>query len=391
MSNSSTSIRLDAIIDPFEATVLYTRDRDGRIVDAHFDLSGLPRLEPLLLGKPVAEVVHMVTHLCGLCPVAHHLAGMAALDRMHGVSALPATARAVRELLLHGAALSAYAPKFLSVSPQSARALKERGDALMAAAGATGHFPRVATPGGVVAPADRAAVEALDLEVEQLCAELLECGAAESPVPPWQGVDMHLGADPVGDRIVLSSGESFAAAESAERIRETRPGDPAPRPQVRLSSGQWQPYRVGPVAHADAATAERGLTAVMVAEIRRRVAAVERLRSGDELYGADIQAELQPRAGTFTGVVDGPRGLLAHTYTVDEQQRVVQCRILTPTAQNEYWLAQMMRHALVQDCDVEESIRTADPCLPCAAAPQGQMGLRLREDTVSAASAEEED
>lgn len=65
----STTLRLDQFVDPFEAKVVYTDS------GAYFDLSGLPRLDPMLVGRNVAEVPDIVKRLCGLCPVAHHLAG----------------------------------------------------------------------------------------------------------------------------------------------------------------------------------------------------------------------------------------------------------------------------------------------------------------------------
>ena len=91
------------------------------------------------------------------------------------------------------------------------------------------------------------------------------------------------------------------------------------------------------------------------------------------------------KPGTGIGVVDGPRGLLAHEYEVDEAGTVTGCRILTPTAQNEGWLAGMLRASLAAagdgDADreawAEAAIRAADPCLPCTSAPEGGMGVTV--------------
>ena len=71
----STMLRLDQFVDPNEATVIYTRDESGTVIDARFDLSGLPRLDPMLIGRPAADVPDIVKRLCGICPVTHHLAG----------------------------------------------------------------------------------------------------------------------------------------------------------------------------------------------------------------------------------------------------------------------------------------------------------------------------
>lgn len=72
-------INLDEIIDPLEGRVVVSKDRQGQS-QARFDLQGLPRVDAMLVGKSALEALKMTEHLCGICPVAHHLAGMRALD-----------------------------------------------------------------------------------------------------------------------------------------------------------------------------------------------------------------------------------------------------------------------------------------------------------------------
>jgi NAD-reducing hydrogenase large subunit len=86
------------------------------------------------------------------------------------------------------------------------------------------------------------------------------------------------------------------------------------------------------------------------------------------------------------GWVDGPRGLLVHRY-VTAGGVASAVTILTPTAQNEPWLAGMLRTAVdASPADapdrmaLEGAIRDADPCLPYCSAPPGTMDLRV--DTV---------
>ena len=120
----STTLRLDQFVDPNEATVIYTRDDSGTVIDARFDLSGLPRLDPMLIGSPAADVPDIVKRLCGICPVTHHLAGTRALDALIDAPITPA-ARAVRALLHHGSLIDAAAPKLfppIRNSPSSSNA-----------------------------------------------------------------------------------------------------------------------------------------------------------------------------------------------------------------------------------------------------------------------------
>jgi NAD-reducing hydrogenase large subunit len=78
--------------------------------------------------------------------------------------------------------------------------------------------------------------------------------------------------------------------------------------------------------------------------------------------------------------VDGARGLLVHRYRVDRAGAVDQALVLTPTAQNEYWLARLLVAALragAGETALEGAIREADPCLPCVSAPAGLMGVEV--------------
>jgi NAD-reducing hydrogenase large subunit len=84
------------------------------------------------------------------------------------------------------------------------------------------------------------------------------------------------------------------------------------------------------------------------------------------------------------GWVDGSRGLLVHRYRVGAGGVVDDALVLTPTAQNEHWLACLLAWALSAEADgpcleaaVEAAIREADPCLPCVSAPVGHMGVAV--------------
>ncbi|CAB0790773.1 reducing hydrogenase subunit alpha [Corynebacterium diphtheriae] len=340
----STTLRLDQFVDPFEAKVVYTDS------GAYFDLSGLPRLDPMLVGRNVAEVPDIVKRLCGLCPVAHHLAGVRALDALCGVE-VPQSAQLVRLLLHHGSIL--YASPDMDI--------KRLGKAVMAAAGSPGHFPDVAIPGGVRALPDPQALA--ELRLPENYEESFE------PVP-YDGFDMMLTShgtlDPLGDHVTARSGEeriTFDLQTWADHVAESRPGDPAPRPLVH-----GHPYRVGSYAHGEAM-------------VPRSLAEIRRIIADPRLCEGEFRKESSILSGIGVGAVEGPRGLLVHRYVANEDGVLVDCQILTPTAQNEAWLASMLEASLQQDSDrgvelsVENSIRTANPCLPCSSAPEGHMGV----------------
>ncbi len=368
-------LEVDAIVDPLAATVLVER-ATGR---ARFDIAGVPRVDPLLAGRPAAEVPALVTRLCGLCPVTHHLAGVAALDP----GPLPATAAAVRALLHHGSVLEVMGPR---LAPRHALEFKKFGKQVLRAAGCPGHFPDVAVPGGVAAPADAAEVAAVRAELGGI-AQLIDVtvDAAPAGMPPgWADGHGRLDVtvadaagnwDPLG-RFLRAGDELIPAAEVPERIRETRPGEINPRPEIRVG-GHWHPYRVGACARHPGLAPQlaQALT------LRESLAAITSLVDDPALVASPPAADDQPAGlhdGVGVGLVDGPRGLLVHEYEVAEGV-LRRARILSPTAQNEGWLADLLTRAVAQGLDLEAPVRAADPCLPCTSAPRGKMNITVKE------------
>ena len=72
-------------------------DDAGDVADAFFIVPELRGFESLCVGRPVEEMPRITNQICGLCPEAHHLASVKALDDLFGVTPPPAVAK-VREL-----------------------------------------------------------------------------------------------------------------------------------------------------------------------------------------------------------------------------------------------------------------------------------------------------
>ena len=420
----SETVHLDQLVDPFEARVVVVRAADGTVADARFDLSGLPRLDPMLVGKDVAGVPDLVKMLCGICPVAHHLAGVAALESLAGIAPenLPRHVREQRLLLHHGSVLDSLSSRFIGRDRDLAVRLRRLGKLAMQAAGAPGHFPDVAVPGGVRVPVDAealaelaAGLPVLDDDLASLLLGLPAAGARAAATARFDGLDVAVvdasgELDPLGGHVGLVGDgveETMTAAQWASHVTESRPGAPDPRPVIELDTvdggvRRW-PYRVGPLARARFRAIAGGTGATddpfeaQVLGLVDSVAALARLvdslagapsdGTGGSTVNAGEGASSSMKRGTGIGVVDGPRGLLAHEYDVDEAGTVTGCRILTPTAQNEGWLAGMLRASLAAagdgDADreawAEAAIRAADPCLPCTSAPEGGMGVTVED------------
>lgn len=340
----STTLRLDHFLDPFEARIVVTEN------GPRFDLSALPRLDSMLLGRKVIEVPDIVKRLCGICPVTHHLAGTRALDMLFDVSPPPA-AENLRRLLHYGSVLDAVAPKIFSHSPDKAIELKKFAKEVLTMAGCPGHFPDVALPGG----ARPATISNLAIP-EPITVPELEWDDA------YTGLSLRLETegkfDPLGSE--LSTGAPIE--QWPQLVVEKHRGEPAPQPTY-----QGEPYRVGPLAQFG----DMHPIAAQAHQINHALDQIKVLLAAD--YSSPWETPGTLRDGTGVGLIDGPRGILAHVYTAVDGV-LTACQILTPTAQNEPWLAEMLLRF-----DPEAAIRAADPCLPCSSAPEGQMNVRTVE------------
>jgi len=81
------------------------------------------------------------------------------------------------------------------------------------------------------------------------------------------------------------------------------------------------------------------------------------------------------RAGKGVGAVEAPRGTLYHYYEIDDRGRILNCNIITPTAQFLNNLEEDLRAYLPEaaglpdaerDCRLKILIRAYDPCFSCA-------------------------
>ena len=472
-------IDLNEIIDPMEARIVVETGPHGE-KSARFDLSGLPRVDQLLIGKNATEAVSMTEHLCGICPVAHHLAGNRALDQLAHVMLDPQSPADLQRRLLHyGSVVEAHSLRFLPLHREAGVTLKKLSRLMLNAAGSPGHFPVTARPGGVATPCSPADLDTLKAALpEGIAAAQAVLDTVFSPVEAARPASSpgHVFGAPRGEAAAVSSGPgpvsspaptsgagsewesaNFAGVDVAlideaghpdvfgTRVRAARgtevlfecdfsqwnqefvealPGQAAPRPYLRRFGPKAGLYRVGPLSQlrigtlttplaaaaqtrwletGGGALAARAVIALHVLErsldVCARLQDVTPARPATPATPASPQTpeiptspQIQLHEGAATGLVDGPRGILAHSYRVDAAGVITDSVILTPTAQNEPWLAQLLTRATTANpgdgldpgsvpagtnAALERSIREADPCLPISSAPAGQMHLKL--------------
>lgn len=407
-------IDLNALVSPAAARVVVQVDPDGQVREASFDLAGLPRVDQLLIGRPVTEVPGLVERLCGICPAAHHLAGVAALETVLGVRELPLAAQRARRLLHLASVLDNHAVRYFQVDRDAALRLRRLAKQAMAAAGSPGHFPSTAVPGGVNGAVGPQLVPVLQEQLDEsldLALRLArqQLAAADGPAAPYPGAEIALvdqagRPDLFGTRLRAQRGpervlHDIGPDEWTSTVAEERAGDAAPRPYLVALGAEAGSYRVGPVSQLRIGE----LTTTRAAELQARwlagdgsalsaravvmvhcIEAIQALLADPAVSEGPIGQPLPERPAGITegtGWVDGPRGLLVHHYRADADGTLVGAQILTPTAQNERWLAGLLRNAATAQDDLavraEASIREADPCLPCTSAPPGAMDLTI--------------
>jgi F420-non-reducing hydrogenase large subunit len=73
-------------------------DEEGNVANAYFQVPELRGFEQFCRGRQAEDMPTITSRICGVCPEAHHMASVKALDRLFAVEPPPA-ARKIRELL----------------------------------------------------------------------------------------------------------------------------------------------------------------------------------------------------------------------------------------------------------------------------------------------------
>lgn len=93
-------------------------DENNEIKQARFHIVEFRGFERFVRGRPFWEAPVLVSRLCGICPVSHHLAAAKAMDMIVGADELTPTAEKMRRLMHYGQFLQSHALHFFHlVSP----------------------------------------------------------------------------------------------------------------------------------------------------------------------------------------------------------------------------------------------------------------------------------
>lgn len=398
---------------------LKVRVKDGRVASAELRVFEPPRFfEALLRGRRVDEVPDIVARICGICPVAHQLTALAALERACGIEADPAIAR-LRRLLYLGEWIQSHAlhiyllhaPDFLNVPDAISLAgshaelvdralrLKKVGNDIVAAIGGREIHPINLKVGGFYRLPDRRVVEGLAEPLEWALGAAVETVHWTSTLSfpdfeqEYELVSLREpGAYPLMDgRAISTGGLDIPVSAFEQHVEEEHQ---AYSNALRAMKEQ-QPYMVGPLARLALNVdrlSSRARDAARSAGLPERctnpfrsiiVRAVEVVQACDDAlrlireYEPPRAASLPvvPRSSRASAWSEAPRGLLYHRYAIDDHGIVLDARIVPPSAQNQKMMERdlarfvELHHALPDDqlaryC--EQAVRNYDPCISCA-------------------------
>jgi len=399
---------------------LYVRFSGSHVSDVKLKIPEPPRLfEGILEGRSYEEVPDIVARICGICPVAHQMSAVNALEQALGIAVNPSV-RALRRLFYCGEWIESHAlhiyllhaPDYLGYEDvillardhkprvEAGLRLKRIGNDLMTLLGGREIHPVSLCVGGFykVPPAAELKKmlgpleEARDLAVET--ARFVSRFDIPDFTQPYEFVALahdeeyaiHEG------RVVSSRGLNIAVDQYLDHFVERQVSHSHALHSSIRGRGS---YLVGPLARFNLnfarlpegvrnLAAEVGVTpdctnpfqGIVIRALETVFACEESIRLIEEYEPPPApRVGVRPHAGVGQGCSEAPRGLLYHRYELDEKGLIRTARIVPPTAQSLkrmeedlYFLvgemAGLPTPELTHRC--EQAIRNYDPCISCA-------------------------
>lgn len=398
--------------------------RNRSLVGVELRVTEPPRFfEYLVRGRRAEEVPDIVSRICGLCGVSYALVAAKALERSLEAE-IPPEAEELRRALLELEKIKSHVihvyylhlPDFLEA--RTLTSLIERNPLLFRVASRTLLWSRRALEalggrshnvvnirvGGVYAFPRREGLAKLLGELrdligsfERLAEAILTLEALSGHSRRYKLLAVYNGADypSIADEIRILAGDNaldFPVGEFEKMIINEQ-ANYSNALRYRLANGDW--YLVGPLArfnigyeHLGRETKEllssygwRPPLGNIFQSIIARIAEIynaltylaEFLEAYREPSAATPYREPRIGPGSYCAALEAPRGTLYHRYDVDESGKIARASIITPTAQNQLAIENVILEELVGSLDEDKALDTArrvvrsfDPCLSCS-------------------------
>ncbi|MEW9798323.1 Ni/Fe hydrogenase subunit alpha [Alteromonas sp. CYL-A6] len=386
----------------------------------HLQIFEPPRLfERFLVGKSYQEVPDLSARICGICPMAYQLTSILAMESLFEVT-LPTCLQELRLLMNVGEWLQSHAlhihflamPDYygfdsaLQMAPHHPDLLKrgmqiqEAGNALMRLLGGRSVHPVGLQVGGFSTLPTPQAWEHARKQVNDAITAVnaLFNWAAELTLPdyahPFTSVSLSgEGTYPINGGAISIDGKALLRHEDyASHFKEHQ----VSHSTALYSLFDGQDYLVGPLARMNnnfsqlpekvrAMATRAGVTFPshnMFDSVRARaLECVWALQTAQEILQqdcpvGDAHVPYTVTEGECCYCTEAPRGLIYHHYQIDDAGKVVSCRIIPPTSQNQARIEKDLKQALHRfgmdkaDDDIkrfcEQVIRNYDPCISCS-------------------------
>ena len=397
--------------------------KNGQVEKASWDVVETPRFfEAILVGKHWENAPVLCGRICGICSIGHTLASIRATEQAFGMVPSRQTER-LRLLLKHMETLQSHilhlyflvAPDFLGAD-SVLELIKPHGDEIQRAArlkllandggdlvGGRRLHPTRTVVGGFTMLPDRVKLATLRQRLYAALPDLNKTADlfASFAIPDFtretefvslksEGSYPFIGGQLISTDGVLKEEEEYLAMSNEYMVgHSTSKWSKLSRPSLAvgaLARVNNNFTTLHPLAQDIAG--QLGLQPVnhnpFMNTIAQLVECAHVVQDSifliDELLGSDWQETRQPvtpRAGSGTGAVEVPRGILYHWYQFDEDGRITKADCVIPTSQNNanihydiIALARKLAEEGRADHEirllVEMLVRAYDPCISCS-------------------------
>lgn len=420
MDEKSRTIKVDYLARVEGEGALYVKIKDNVVKDVKLKIMEPPRFfEAFLRGRHYSEVPDITARICGICPVAYQMSAVHAMEDAFGIK-VEGQLRALRRLLYCGEWIESHtlhiymlhAPDFLGYPDAMRMAqdypdivkrglrMKKAGNAIVKLLGGREIHPINVRVGGFYRVPARSEFATLVDELHWGRDAALETirWTAQFPFPDFEQdyefVSLHHPTEyPFNEGRLLSNKGLDIAVQAYDQhfVEEHVPHSTALHSHLKERGA----YLTGPMARyslnhdllsplAQEAAREAGLASecknpfksIIVRSVETLYAFDEALRIIEHYEMPDAPtAEIQPRAGTGYACTEAPRGTLYHRYRLNDEELIMDAKIVPPTSQNQKRIEQDIWSYVAQAITLpvdqltwqcEQAIRNYDPCISCS-------------------------
>jgi len=398
----------------FEAELYSGRSRNALLETQE----GARLIEGILRGRDYHEAFVITSRICGVCPVVHNLTAIKALENALGVRVSRQT-ELLRKLMEYGQIIqshslhayfmalgdyfgldSAFAliKKFPKISQEALR-VRDIGNKIIYSIGGRSIHPLRTRVGGFTKlPAEKKLEEIIKkidpaIESTKRIIELY----SQIEFPKFERKTEFLALKNSQEyaiykgNIATTDGLNIPVRKFEHNIKEIQ----IPYQMAKRAHYKGKPYMVGAIARLHLSRSQLSPTAKKLLALMPKfpvynnfynlfAQAVEIVHFLEEskkllkryLKGKKVAPwrEYKIKAGEGVGAVEAPRGTLYHYYELDDNGKIVNVNIITPTVQMlanleadlAKWIPEMKYKSVKRDKKIEMLVRAYDPCITCA-------------------------